>query len=57
MSDKRQRGTDNEREAWLFYSPDALASVRKGIEQSARGEGTSLGSFAQYLDDDLEDLA
>lgn len=45
----------HEREAWLFNNPEALASVRKGIEESAKGKGTSLGSFAQYMDDDLED--
>lgn len=42
------------REHWLFSNPEALASVRLGLQQSARGEVHSRGSFAKYLDDDAD---
>lgn len=42
------------REHWLFSNPEALASVRLGLQQSARGETHYLGSFAKYLDDDAD---
>ncbi len=35
-------------EAWLFENPKALASVRLGMEQSARGEIHDLGDFTKY---------
>ncbi|CAN5531307.1 hypothetical protein BH11ARM2_BH11ARM2_02320 [soil metagenome] len=45
----------HEREAWLFDNPEALASVHRGLEQSARGKGKSLGSFTQYADLDIDE--
>ena len=41
------------REAWLYRNPEALASVRRGIVQSGRGEGR-VRCFAKYATDDAE---
>jgi len=37
-------------EAWLYRSPKALASVRRGLADAAGGRTKSLGSFARYAD-------
>lgn len=42
-------------EKWLFDNADALASVRRGLEDAAAGRVQDRGSFAQYAgtaDDD-----
>lgn len=44
-----------ERELWIWKNKEALAAVKEGLEQSARGETTSLGSFAQYADLEIDD--
>ena len=36
------------REAWLFRNPEALAAVRRGLDESARGKTKPLGSFAKH---------
>ena len=36
------------REAWLFRNKEALASVQKGLKESAQAKTKSLGSFAKY---------
>ena len=42
------------REAWLFENPDALASVRKGLDDVAAGRVKKRGSFSSYVADDAE---
>jgi hypothetical protein len=39
-------------EAWLFENKDALASVRRGLADSAAGRTKSRGSFASHLRED-----
>jgi hypothetical protein len=42
------------REKWLFDNPKALEAVRAGLAQAAAGETGSLGSFAEYADEDID---
>ena len=35
-------------EAWLFKNKPALASVKRGLKDSAAGRTVNLGSFAKY---------
>ena len=42
------------REKWLFDNKPALANVKRGLVQSAKGEIQSRGSFAKYADDSKE---
>jgi hypothetical protein len=39
-------------EAWLFKNEEALASVKQGLIESAEGLAESLGSFAEYGEDE-----
>ena len=36
------------REAWLFRNPEALAAVRRGLDEVAQGKTKSLGSFSRH---------
>lgn len=36
-------------EAWLFENPQALASVKQGLKESADGRQRSRGSFAKHV--------
>jgi len=42
------------REAWLYQNREALEAVKKGLEDSASGKVRSRGSFAQYINDEIE---
>lgn len=44
-----------EGELWLWNNKEALASVKEGLDQSAHGEATYIGSFAQYANDEDND--
>ncbi len=46
--------TVHEREAWLYQNPDALASLRKGIEESKKGRGKDLGSFSKFVVEEVD---
>ena len=35
-------------EMWLYENPEALASVKQGLSESAAGKSVSRGSFAKY---------
>jgi hypothetical protein len=41
-------------EAWLYKNPQALASVRRGLQQVAEGKVNDLGSFARFADDEID---
>lgn len=42
------------REKWLFNNEVALGAVKAGLEQAAARQTRSLGSFAQYADEDID---
>jgi hypothetical protein len=35
----------------VWRNPELAASIRRGLEQSERGDTADLGSFAEYVDD------
>jgi hypothetical protein len=41
-------------EMWLYRNRRALAKVREGLSQAAKGELHDLGSFDKFADDDIE---
>lgn len=40
------------REAFVWENPEVMKSLQRGMEQAATGKVRSLGSFAEYRDDD-----
>lgn len=43
------------REALVWEDPELMASLRRGLEQAARGDVEDRGSFEQYADDEEDD--
>lgn len=41
-------------EAWLYQNKEALASVRRGIEEAGRGKARKIGSFAKHVNDEID---
>jgi hypothetical protein len=41
-------------EAWLYENPRALASVRRGLKELAGGKRFNLGTFEEFLDDEID---
>jgi hypothetical protein len=39
-------------EAWLYRNPEALAAVRRGLQEAAEGKTIFLGSFKSYADEE-----
>lgn len=39
-----------DREQWLWQNPEALAAVKCGLAQAAKGEVHDLGDFSKYAD-------
>lgn len=42
------------REKWLFDNKTALGAVKGGLKQAAAGQTRTLGSFAQFVDEDID---
>ncbi|MBS1721144.1 MAG: hypothetical protein JST35_11920 [Armatimonadetes bacterium] len=42
----------HKQEAWLFANPEAMESVKRGLQQAAEGNVSSLGSFAEFATDE-----
>jgi len=44
----RELKPDTKERLWLFRNPEALATVRRGLNEAARGKTKPLGSFANH---------
>lgn len=42
------------REKWLFENSAVLLAVKTGLEEAAEGKTRSLGSFAEFAEEDSE---
>jgi hypothetical protein len=45
------------REAIVWENPQLAAEIRQGLDAAERGETEDLGTFAEYLDDDDDDVS
>jgi predicted transcriptional regulator len=39
-------------EAWLYRNPEAIAAVRRGLQEAAKGRAASVGSFEAYVNEE-----
>ena len=46
-------GKITEREKWLYNNPEALALVKRGLAESAAGQGVKM-SFIEFADADID---
>jgi hypothetical protein len=44
-----------DRERWLWQNREAISSVQRGLHQARQGRGKYLGSFAEYVDLEIDD--
>ncbi len=42
------------REAWLYKNPAAFAKLQEGLSQLGTRQPRSLGSFAKFVDDEID---
>jgi len=43
-----------DREKWLFQNKNALVSLEAGLEDSVAGRTHDMGSFQQYLEEEID---
>ena len=41
-------------EAWLYEDPQALQSVKRGLQEAEEGKLAARGSFRQFAEDEIE---
>ena len=51
-SDRGEEAVPPASEAWLYQNPEALADVRRGLQEAAEGKAVVSESFAKYADEE-----